>query len=155
MLITILVLQVFMIVFFLVLSIVGWQKLTEKLTEKLEYSTKTLEKLTEKSEHSTKTLTEKLTEKRVSVSYEHVIHYKDGLFKHKVVAAYRMQLLYDGLPIGEPTERIVYRSSKVDKEAVQAAFTGALQALETGIAASGMPLTVLNKIEDVTKVLSK
>ena len=66
-----------------------------------------------------------------------------------------MQILYDGLPIGEPTEKIVYSSKKVDKEAVQAAFTGALQALETGIAASGIPLTVLNKIEDVTKALSK
>ena len=38
----ILVLQAFIIVLFLVLSIVGWQKLTGTLTEKLETSTEKL-----------------------------------------------------------------------------------------------------------------
>ena len=30
---------------------------------------------------------QKLTEKRVSVSYEHVIHHEDGLFRNQVVAS--------------------------------------------------------------------
>ena len=133
MLTAVLVLQVLLIVCFLVLSIVGWRKLTEKSIEK----------------------TEKLIEKKVSVSYEHVIYHRDGLFKNVVVASSRVQFLYDGLPIGEPTEKIVYSSNKVDKEAVQAALTGALQTLQIAIDASGIPLTVLNKIEDVIKTLSK
>ena len=142
MLTAVLVLQVLLIVCFLVLSIVGWQKLVgwRKLTEQLIEKT---EKLIEK------------TEKKVSVSYEHVIYHRDGLFKNVVVASSRVQFLYDGLPIGEPTEKIVYSSNKVDKEAVQAALTGALQTLQIAIDASGIPLTVLNKIEDVIKTLSK
>ena len=135
-----------LIVCFLVLSIVGWQKLVgwRKLTEQ---SIEKTEQLIEK--------TEQLIEKKVSVSYEHVIYHRDGLFKNVVVASSRVQFLYDGLPIGEPTEKIVYSSNKVDKEAVQAALTGALQTLQIAIDASGIPLTVLNKIEDVIKTLSK
>ena len=153
MLTTVFVLQVLLIVCFLVLSIVGWQKLvdwrklTETLMEKTETSIEKTETLMEK--------TETLIEKKVSVSYEHVIYHRDGLFKNMVVASSRVQFLYDGLPIGEPTEKIVYSSNKVDKEAVQAALTGALQTLQIAIDASGIPLTVLNKIEDVIKTLSK
>ena len=176
MLTAVLVLQVLLIVCFLVLSIVGWRKLTEKSIEKTEKliektdvgwrkltekSIEKTEKLTEKTEKLTEKTekliekTEKLTEKKVSVSYEHVIYHRDGLFKNVVVASSRVQFLYDGLPIGEPTEKIVYSSNKVDKEAVQAALTGALQTLQIAIDASGIPLTVLNKIEDVIKTLSK
>ena len=169
MLTAVLVLQVLLIVCFLVLSIVGWRKLTEKSIEKTEKLIEKTDvgwrKLTEKSIEKTEKLTEKtekliektekLTEKKVSVSYEHVIYHRDGLFKNVVVASSRVQFLYDGLPIGEPTEKIVYSSNKVDKEAVQAALTGALQTLQIAIDASGIPLTVLNKIEDVIKTLSK
>ena len=167
MLTAVLVLQVLLIVCFLVLSIVGWQKLvgwrklTEQLIEKTEQLIEKTEQLIEKTEQlieKTEQLiekTEQLIEKKVSVSYEHVIYHRDGLFKNMVVASSRVQFLYDGLPIGEPTEKIVYSSNKVDKEAVQAALAGALQTLQIAIDASGIPLTVLNKIEDVIKTLSK
>ena len=169
MLTAVLVLQVFLLFFILVLSIVGWrkltedrqkltedwQKLTEKLTEDQQKLTEDWQKLTEKLTEDRQKLTEKLTEKRVSVLYKHVIRHEDGLFRNKVVASYQVQFLYDGLPIGEPTEKIVYSANKVDKEAVQKALTGALQVLQTAIGASGTPLTVLNKIEDVIKTLSK
>ena len=122
MLTAVLVLQVLLLFFFLVLSIIGWRKLTEK---------------------------------RVSVSYEHVIYREHGLFKSKVVASYRVQFFYDGLPIGEPTEKIVYSENKVDKEAVQTALTEALQNLKIAIKPSGTPLKVLNKVADVIKTLSK
>ena len=158
MLTTVLVLQVLLIICFLVLSIVGWRKLTVDRQKLTEEGQKLTEKLTEEGQKLTEEgqkLTEKLTEKRVSVLYKHVIHHEDGLFRNKVVASYQVQFLYDGLPIGEPTEKIVYSANKVDKEAVQNALTGALQVLQTAIGTSGTPLTVLNKIEDVIKTLSK
>ena len=134
-----------LLLFFIsVLSIVGWRKLTEDR-----------QKLTEKLTEDWQKLTEKLTEKRVSVLYKHVIHHEDGLFRNKVVASYQVQFLYDGLPIGEPTEKIVYSANKVDKEAVQKALTAALQTLQIAIEASGTPLTVLNRVEDIIKALSK
>ena len=133
MLTAVLVLQAFILLLIIVLSIVGWRKLTEdrrKLTEQLtqdqqkltEQLTETSQKLaqvlsiqlydrgklTEDQQKLTETsqkLTEQLTEKRVSVSYESIIRHEDRLFRNKVVAGYRMQLLYDGLPIGEPTEK--------------------------------------------------
>ncbi|MYB94282.1 hypothetical protein F4054_00810 [Candidatus Poribacteria bacterium] len=71
------------------------------------------------------------------------------------MASYRMQLHYDGLPIGDPTEKIVYSENKVDKEAVQNALTGALQTLQIAIEASGTPFRVLNTVDDVIKNLSK
>ena len=144
MLIAVLVLQVLLLFFISVLSIVGWRKLTEDR-----------QKLTEKLTEDWQKLTEKLTEKRVSVLYKHVIHHEDGLFRNKVVASYQVQFLYDGLPIGEPTEKIVYSANKVDKEAVQKALTAALQTLQIAIEASGTPLTVLNRVEDIIKALSK
>ena len=70
-------------------------------------------------------------------------------------ASYRVQFLYDGLPIGEPTEKIVYYANKVDREAVQEALTAALQTLQEAIKVSGTPLTGLNKVEDVIRTLSK
>ena len=153
MLTAVLVLQALLLCFTVVLSIQWYmgRKLTadqQKLTEKL---TETAQKLTETAQK----LTEKLTEKRVAVSYEHVIYHKDGLFRNKVVASYRVQFLYDGLPIGEPTEKIVYNANKVDKEAVQKALKAALQTLLIPIEASGTKFTVLNRVEDVIKTLSK
>ena len=146
MLTAVLVLQVLLLSFIVVLSIQLYAG--RKLTEDQQ-------KLTEKLTEASQKLTEKLTEKRVSVSYEHVIHHEDGLFRNKVVASYRVQFLYDGLPIGDSTEKIVYHGNKVDKEAVQEALTVALQTLQTAIKASGTTLTVLNKVEDVIKTLSK
>ena len=141
------------------------QKLTEQLTEISQKLTEVLSiqlydrgKLTEDQQKLTETsqkLTEQLTEKRVSVSYESIIRHEDRLFRNKVVAGYRMQLHYDGLPIGEPTEKIVYSANKVDKEAVQKALTAALQTLQIALKAPGTPFRVLNTVEDVIKNLSK
>ena len=187
MLTAVLVLQAFLLLFIIILSIVGWRKLTEdqqkltedqqKLTEQLtENQQKLTEQLTEASQKLTQVLsydrgkltedqqkltetsqklTEQLTEKRVSVSYEPIIDHEDKLFRNKVVASYRVQLHYDGLPIGEPTERIVYSGNKVDKEAVQNALTTALQTLQIALEASGTPFRVLNTVDDVIKNLSK
>ena len=139
------------------------QKLTEQLTEQLtetsqqltEQLTEDQQQLTEKLTEASQQLTEQFTEKRVSVSYEPIIRHEDRLFRNKVVASYRMQLHYDGLPIGDPTEKIVYSENKVDKEAVQNALTGALQTLQIAIEASGTPFRVLNTVDDVIKNLSK
>ena len=198
MLTAVLVLQAFILLLIIALSIVGWRKLTEdrqklteqltedrqklteqltedwrhlteyrqKLTEQLtENQQKLIEKLTQTSQKLTdagreltedqQKLTEQLNEKRVSVSYEPIIRHEDRLFRNKVVASYRMQLHYDGLPIGDPTEKIVYSENKVDKEAVQNALTGALQTLQIAIEASGTPFRVLNTVDDVIKNLSK
>ena len=146
MLTAVLVLQVLLLVFIVVLSIQLYAG--RKLTEDQQKLTDELTEISQK-------LTEKLTENRVSVSYEHVIRHEDGLFRNKVVASYRVQFLYDGLPIGEPTEKIVYHANKVDKEAVQETLTAALQTLQIAIEASGIPLRVLNKVDDVIKNLSK
>ena len=158
------------------------QKLTEKLTETSEKLTQVLSiqlydrgkltedqqqlgKLTEDQQQVTDQLTEaakkltedqqQSTEKRLSVSYEPIIHYEDNFFNKKVEASYQMQLLYDGLPIGEPTKRIVYSGNKVDKEAVREALTAGLQTLQIALEASGTPFRVLNTVEDVIKNLSK
>ena len=42
-----------------------------------------------------------------------------------MVAGYRTHIYYDGLPFGEPSESIVYRSNEVDREAIAAAITSA------------------------------
>ena len=86
MLTAVLVLQVLLLSFIVVLSIQLYAG--RKLTEDQQ-------KLTEKLTEASQKLTEKLTEKRVSVSYEHVIHHEDGLFRNKLVASYRVQFLYD------------------------------------------------------------
>ena len=75
----------------------------------------------------------KLNERRVMVSYEPIIHYEDKLFSDKVVAGYRAQIFYDGIPVGEPTEKIVYQAKTVDREAVSAALELALQGLQKGL----------------------
>ncbi|MDE0399579.1 MAG: hypothetical protein OXL96_17435 [Candidatus Poribacteria bacterium] len=169
MLTAVLVLQAFILLLIIVLSIVGWRKLTEdrrKLTEQLTEASQKLTqvlsydrgKLTEDQQKLTEAsqkLTEQLTEKRVSVLYEHIIRHETGLFKSKVEGGYQVQFLYDGLPIGEPTEKIVYSEDKVDTEAVQNALAVALQTLQIAIEASGIPLRVLNKVDDAIKTLSK
>ena len=146
MLTAVLVLQVLLLFFILVLSMQSYAG--RKLVEDQQ-------KLTEQLTEDQQKLTEQLTEKRVSVSYEPIIHHEDSFFRNKVVASYRVQLHYDGLPIGEPTEKIVYSGNKVDKEAVREALTAGLQTLQIALAASGTPFRVLNTVEDVIKHLSK
>ena len=75
----------------------------------------------------------KLNERRVTVSYEPIIYYQDKLFSDKVVAGYRAQIFYDGLPVGEPMEKMVYQSKTVDREAVSAALELALQGVQKGL----------------------
>ena len=75
----------------------------------------------------------KLNERRVEVVCEPIIYYEDKLFSDKVVAGYRAQIFYDGVPIGEPTEKIVYQAKTVDREAVRVALESALQGLQTGL----------------------
>ena len=51
----------------------------------------------------------------------------------KLVAGYRAQMFYDRIPIGEPTEKIVYQAKTVDREAVRVALESARQGLQTGL----------------------
>ena len=72
----------------------------------------------------------KLNERRVTIECEPVIYYEDKLFSDKVVAGYRAQLFYDGIPIGEPTEKIVYQAKAVDRKVVRAALELAQQGVK-------------------------
>ena len=53
----------------------------------------------------------------LTVKYEPIVYYQKKLFREKIVAGYRIQIYYDGIPFGELSERIVYQSNEVDKEA--------------------------------------
>ena len=90
----------------------------------------------------------KLTERRVTVRYEPVIYYDKKLFREKIVAGYRTYIYYDGIPFGEPSERVVYRSNEVDREAIAAAIMSSLPILTQGIAvALGIPPIDLSEIQ--------
>lgn len=98
----------------------------------------------------------KLTERKVTIRYETVIYYDKKLFREKVVAGYRTHIYYDGLPFGEPSESIVYRSNEVDREAIAAAITSAMPILTTGLtAALGVVPIELSEIQEtINKVLN-
>lgn len=91
----------------------------------------------------------KLTQSRVTVRYDPVIYYDKKLFKEKVVAGYTTQIYYDGIPCGEPSERIVYRSNEVDREAIATAIMSSLPILTQGMtAALGIPPIDLGEIQE-------
>ena len=56
-----------------------------------------------------------------------------NLYRRKVVAGHQAQIFYDGIPVGEPTEKIVYQAKTVDREAVSAALELARQGLQKGL----------------------
>lgn len=90
-----------------------------------------------------------LTQKRVTSGYEPIVKIDDGWFRSKVVAGYRIQLFYDGIPIGDPTERMVYQSSRVDKEAIEKAVNGAIQAAQASFeAVSGVPFKTIKTVAE-------
>ena len=97
----------------------------------------------------------KLTKKGVIVKYDPVVYYEEKLFKQKVVAGYSMQIYYDGLPVGEPSEKIVYEANKVDREAIEKAIKHALPILTIGVgAALGVsPIKLSDIQETINKVL--
>ena len=139
MLTVILVLQIVIILLIVVLAIIGHRKLNERRVEML----------IEEAHNELAELNRKLNERRVEIECEPVIYYQDKFFSDKVVAGYRTQIFYDGIPVGEPTERIVYQANIVDREAVCAALELALQGLQTGLM-KGFELgdiqAVINKI---------
>ena len=91
----------------------------------------------------------KITVRRVTVRYDPVVYYDKKLFKEKVVAGYTTQIYYDGIPCGEPSERIVYRANEVDREAIAAAILGAIPILTQGVtAALGIPPIDLGDIQE-------
>ena len=97
----------------------------------------------------------KLTEKRVTIGYEPFVYKDKKLFREKVVAGYRIHYYYDGIPFGEPSERIVYQSNELDREAIETAITKALSiATKSMVAAIGVPPIKLSDIQDaINKVL--
>lgn len=50
----------------------------------------------------------RLIQNRVTVKYDPIVYYHKKLFREKVVAGYSLQIYYDGIPFGEPSERITY-----------------------------------------------
>ena len=89
----------------------------------------------------------KITERRVTVKYQPVIYYEKKLFREKIVAGYTTQIYYDGIPCGEPSERIVYQSNRVDREAIAAAIMGSLSFLTKALmVALGIPPIELDQI---------
>ena len=88
-----------------------------------------------------------LTRSRITIEYEPIVYVEKRLFRKKVVAGYRERLLYDGFPIGQPTERIVYESDEVDRTAIENALTKLLQTVQRSIeATSGVPFTAVKTI---------
>ena len=91
----------------------------------------------------------KLTERRVTVRYEPVVYYEKKLFREKVVAGHRTYIYYDGIPCGEPSERIVYRSNEVDREAIAAAIMSSVPILTKGVMVGlGIPSLELSEIQE-------
>jgi len=99
----------------------------------------------------------KFMQRRVTVKYEPIVYYAKKLFRKKVVAGYRIQLHYDGIPVGESSEKIVYVAKEVDEEAIEKALTGALSFVKESIkAVPGVSLMELGKgISEVIKELRK
>lgn len=97
----------------------------------------------------------KLTKREVIVKYDPLVYYEEKLFKQKVVAGYSMQIYYDGLPVGEPSEKIVYEANKVDRDAIEKAIKDALPILTGGVmAALGVSPIKLSDIQEaINKVL--
>ena len=97
----------------------------------------------------------KFTEKKVTTGYESFVYKDKKLFREKVVAGYRIHYYYDGVPFGEPSERIVYQSNEVDKEAIETAITNALSIVtKSMVAAIGVPPIKLSDIQEaINKVL--
>lgn len=95
----------------------------------------------------------KLTGKTVIVKYDPVVYYEEKLFKQKVVAGYSMQIYYDGLPVGEPSERIVYEANKVDRDAIEKAIKGALPILTSSVGAA-LGVSPI-KLGDIQKAINK
>ena len=94
----------------------------------------------------------KLTQKRVRVKCEPFVYKDKKLFREKVVAGYSMQIYCDGIPVGEPSERIVYQSNQLDEKAIETAITSALPILTKGVmAALGISPIKLKEIQEVIK----
>lgn len=94
----------------------------------------------------------RLNQKRVTVKYEPIVYYQKKLFREKVVAGYRIQIYYDGIPFGEPSERIVYQSNAVDREAIETAITSAMPIVTKSVAAAiGVPPIKIREIQEVIK----
>ena len=95
----------------------------------------------------------KLIEKRVTAGYEPFVYTDKKLFREKVVAGYQIHYYYDGIPFGEPSERIVYQSNEVDKEAIETAITDALSIVTKSMVATiGVPPI---KLSDIQKAINK
>ena len=52
------------------------------------------------------------------------------------MAGYSTQIYYDGIPVGEPSEKIVYRSNKVDRDAIEKAIKDAVPILTKSVMAA-------------------
>ena len=94
----------------------------------------------------------KLAERRMTVNYEPVVYYEKKLFREKIVAGHRTYIFYDGIPVGEPSERITYQSNEVDREAIEAALMASMSIVTKGMmVALGIPPIELSEVQEAIK----
>ncbi len=100
-------------------------------------------------------LYQRLIQKRVTVKQEPIVYFEKKLFKEKVVAGYSTQIYYDGIPVGKPSEKIVYQSNKVDRDAIEKAIKDAMPILTESVMAalSVSPIELRNIREVIKKAL--
>lgn len=95
-------------------------------------------------------LYQKLVPNRVTVKHEPIVYYDKKLFREKGVAGYSTQIYYDGIPVGESSEKIVYQSNKVDRDAIEKAIKEAMPILTNSVmAALSVSPIDLSKIQEV------
>ena len=95
----------------------------------------------------------KLTKRRVTTGYEPFVYKDKKLFREKVVAGYRIHYYYDGLPVGESSERIVYEANKVDRDAIEKAIKDA-QPILTGSLMAALRISPI-KLSEIQKIIKK
>ena len=64
-----------------------------------------------------------------------------------------MQIYYDGLPVGESSERIVYKANKVDRDAIEKAIKDA-QPILTGSVMAALRISPI-KLSEIQKIIKK
>lgn len=86
--------------------------------------------------------------KSLTLSYDPFVEVKEGIFKKTAVSGYQLQIYFNGLPMGDPTRRVLNKEEKFKEENLQYLIeqvNGVLQTIVELATPAGIPVKIAQK----------
>jgi hypothetical protein len=101
---------------------------------------------------------EQETLKKFTLLYEPFVEVSEGIFKKSAVSGYQLQMYFNGLPLGDPTRRVIKKEEKFKEENMKYLIEqvyGTIQKIVEIATPAGIPVKIATKVLESKRAKKK